>query len=58
MAKEFYTSPANIKVQLPASLSADIPVSGKLMASIVQFDWARINPQLPSITDRWNREIK
>ena len=58
MAKEFYTSPANIKVQLPASFSADIPVSGKLMASIVQFDWARINPQLPSITDRWNREIK
>ena len=58
MAKEFYTSPTNTKVQLASALAADIPVSGKSMASIVQFDWAKVNPQLPAITDRWNREIK
>ena len=58
MAKEFFTSPTNTKVQLPAELSADVPVSGKAMASIVGFDWSKVNPQLPAITDRWNREIK
>lgn len=58
MAKEFYTSPTNTKVQLPAELAAEVPVSGKAMASIVGFDWSRVNPQLPAITDRWNREIK
>lgn len=58
MAKEFFTSPTNTRVQLDPSLAADIPVSGKSMASIVQFDWSRVNPQLAAITDRWNREIK
>lgn len=58
MAKEFYTSPTSTKVQLPAELAADVPVSGKAMASIVGFDWSKVNPQLPAITDRWNREIK
>jgi len=58
MAKEFFTSPTNTKVQLPTDLTADVPVSGKAMASIVGFDWSKMNPQLPAITDRWNREIK
>jgi len=58
MAREFYTSPTNAKVQLPAELAADVPVSGKAVASIVGFDWSKVNPQLPAITDRWNREIK
>lgn len=58
MAKEFFTSPTNTKVQLASSLTADVPVSGKAMASIVGFDWSKVNPQLAAITDRWNREIK
>ena len=58
MAKEFYTSPSNMKSQVPAELQADIPVNGANMASIVQFDWAKVNPQLQAITDRWNREMK
>lgn len=58
MAKEFFTSPTNTKVQLPEAMAADVPVSGKAMASIVGFDWSRVNPQLPAITERWNREIK
>ncbi|WP_431275047.1 ABC transporter substrate-binding protein [Variovorax ureilyticus] len=58
MAKEFFTSPTNTKVQLPEAMAADVPVSGKAMASIVGFDWSKVNPQLPAITERWNREIK
>ena len=58
MAKEFYTSPSNMKSQVPAELQADIPVNGPAMSSIVQFDWAKVNPQLQAITDRWNREMK
>jgi len=58
MAKEFYTSPSNMKSQVPAELQADIPVNGANMSSIVQFDWTKVNPQLQAITDRWNREMK
>jgi putative spermidine/putrescine transport system substrate-binding protein len=58
MAKEFFTSPTNTKVQLPEAMAADVPVSGKAMASIVGFDWSKVNPLLPAITERWNREIK
>lgn len=58
MAREFFTSPTNTQAKLPADLAADIPVSGDKMGSIVQFDWAKVNPQLAAITDRWNREIK
>ena len=58
MAKEFFTSPSNNKSQVPAELQADIPVNGKNMSSIVQFDWNKVNPQLAMITDRWNREMK
>jgi putative spermidine/putrescine transport system substrate-binding protein len=58
MAKEFFTSPSNVNSVIPAELQADIPVNGKTMSSIVQFDWSKVNPQLPTITDRWNREMK
>jgi putative spermidine/putrescine transport system substrate-binding protein len=58
MAREFFTSPTNTKVQLPGEMAADVPVSGKAMASIVGFEWSKVNPQLSAITERWNREIK
>ncbi|MDB6002155.1 MAG: potD2 [Rhizobacter sp.] len=58
MAKEFFTSPSNIKSKLAPDVAADVPVNGARMASIVQFDWAKVNPQLGAITDRWNREMK
>jgi len=58
MAREFYTSPVHVDVRLDAALSRDVPVSGEAMSSIVQFDWARFNPQLADITERWNREMK
>ena len=58
MAREFFTSPSNMKSKVPAELQADIPVNGANMSSIVQFDWTKVNPQLQAITDRWNREMK
>jgi putative spermidine/putrescine transport system substrate-binding protein len=58
MAREFFTSPSNMKSKVPAELQADIPVNGPNMSAIVQFDWTKVNPQLQAITDRWNREMK
>ena len=58
MAREFFTSPTNNKSQLPPELNSSIPISGKKMSSIMQFDWTKVNPQLAAITDRWNREMK
>lgn len=58
MAKEFYTSPSNTRSKVPADLTADIPVAGDKMASLVQFDWTKANTRSTEITERWNREMK
>lgn len=58
MAKEFYTSPSNKKSVVPASLASKIPVNGDKMASLTQFDWSKVNPRVPEITERWEREMK
>lgn len=58
MAKEFFTSPTNTKSKVDAALAPSIPIHGEKMASLVQFDWSKVNPQVAAITDRWNREMK
>jgi putative spermidine/putrescine transport system substrate-binding protein len=58
MAREFYTSPCNVNSKLTKEVAADVPVHGDLVKSIVQFDWTKVTPQMASISDRWNREIK
>jgi putative spermidine/putrescine transport system substrate-binding protein len=58
LAREFYTSPTNVKSKLTPDVAADVPVNGAGMSKIVQFDWAKVNPHLGEITDRWNREMK
>ena len=58
MAREFFTSPTNVRSRLSPELAKDVPVSGERMKSIFQFDWAKVNPQVAAITDRWNREMK
>ncbi|MDB5819435.1 MAG: transporter substrate-binding protein [Rhizobacter sp.] len=58
LAREFYTSPTNVKSKLTPDVAADVPVNGAGMTKIVQFDWAKVNPHLGEITDRWNREMK
>jgi putative spermidine/putrescine transport system substrate-binding protein len=58
LAREFYTSPTNVKSKLAPEVAADVPVNGAGMTKIVQFDWAKVNPRLGEITDRWNREMK
>lgn len=58
MAAEFFTSPSNTQSRIAGPLAADVPVQGAAMASIVQFDWSKINPMVGEITDRWNREMK
>lgn len=58
MAKEFFTSPTNMKAKVDAALAPSIPIHGDKMASLVQFDWAKVNPKVADITDRWNREMK
>lgn len=58
MAQEFFTSPSNTKVKLPAALAADVPVSGDKMASLNQFDWVKMASKRAALVDRWNREMK
>ncbi|MGV6873592.1 extracellular solute-binding protein [Pseudochelatococcus sp. B33] len=58
MAREFYTAPTNMDSVVPADLSAEIPISGERMSEINWFNWDVINPMMPEILDRWNREVR
>jgi putative spermidine/putrescine transport system substrate-binding protein len=58
MAQEFFTSPSNTQVKLPADLAADVPVSGDKMATLNQFDWIKMAGKRADLVDRWNREMK
>ena len=58
MAKEFFTSPSNVNARVPRELTADIPVAGDKMSTLVQFNWTRVNARINEINERWNREVK
>ena len=58
MAKEFFTSPSNTRSKVPGELTADIPVAGDKMSTLVQFDWTKANARITEINERWNREMK
>jgi putative spermidine/putrescine transport system substrate-binding protein len=56
--REFYISPANTKVEVPADLAPLIPISGERTQEIVTFDWTRANEQRDAIIERWNKTIR
>ena len=56
--REFYISPANTKVEVPADLKELIPISGERTDEIVTFDWARANAERDQIIERWNKTMR
>jgi putative spermidine/putrescine transport system substrate-binding protein len=58
LAIEFFVSPTNSKVKIPAEYQKDIPISGEAMNSILKWDWKVANERRDAVTDRWNRTIR
>lgn len=53
LMKEFFVSPTNQKVVVPADLRADVPVSGADMAKILTWDWDFVNQNQGALAERW-----
>jgi putative spermidine/putrescine transport system substrate-binding protein len=50
--------PANKTVVLPKAIQSKMPYGPAALKKLRQMNWKVINAQLPSWTDRWNREIE
>lgn len=54
MMRQFFVSPVNKKVEVPADLQKDVPVSGAAMESFIDWDWDYMNANAETISRRWN----
>jgi putative spermidine/putrescine transport system substrate-binding protein len=51
--REFFVSPTNQKVVVPADLRQDVPVSGADMAKILTWDWDFVNANQTRLGESW-----
>ena len=55
LMREFFVSPVNQKVVVPADLQKDVPVSGPDMAKILTWDWDFVNLNQAALGERWTK---
>ena len=55
LMREFFVSPVNQKVVVPADLQKDVPVSGADMAKILTWDWDFVNQNQAALGERWTK---
>jgi putative spermidine/putrescine transport system substrate-binding protein len=54
LVREFFVTPVNTKVAVPADLQRDVPVSGDAMDGLIAWDWNWVNANNEMLTRRWN----
>lgn len=54
LVREFFVSPVNANVTVPAELQRDVPVSGDAMQGLLEWDWEWANANADELTRRWN----
>ena len=54
LMRTFFVSPVNRKVEIPADLRRDVPVSGKDMERFIKWDWDFVNKNAETFARRWN----
>jgi putative spermidine/putrescine transport system substrate-binding protein len=55
--RQYYWSPVNKKVEVPADLKELVPISGERMSEIVLWDWKTANANRDKVIERWNKEM-
>jgi putative spermidine/putrescine transport system substrate-binding protein len=55
---EFFITPANVKVQIPAALKAEVPIGVEDIPKILKWDWAAANAARDTVTERWTRTMR
>ncbi|WP_342364194.1 ABC transporter substrate-binding protein [Terrarubrum flagellatum] len=58
MMRQFYVSPTNSRVAVPADLKADVPISGADMDKILTWDWSFVNDKQGELAERWAKALK
>ncbi|SIQ30820.1 putative spermidine/putrescine transport system substrate-binding protein [Rhizobium sp. RU35A] len=58
LMKQFYVSPTNSKVVVPADLKADVPISGAQMDNILTWDWDFMNSKQGELAEVWAKTVK
>jgi putative spermidine/putrescine transport system substrate-binding protein len=58
MMKQFFISPTNSKVMVPADLKESVPVSGADMDKILTWDWNFVNEKQGELAERWAKTIR
>ena len=54
LVREFFVTPVNTTVSVPADLQRDVPVSGDTMDGLIARDWNWVNANNEMLTRRWN----
>lgn len=54
LMREFFVSPVNKKVEVPAELAKDVPVYGEAMEQFIDWDWDLMNNNAEEVSRRWN----
>jgi len=57
LMRQFFVSPTNQRVVVPADLKQDVPVSGPDMAKILTWDWDFVNKNQTQLGERWAKTI-
>ena len=57
MMREFFISPTNQKVMVPAELKKAVPISGADMAKILTWDWDFVNKNQGDLAERWAKTL-
>ncbi len=57
LMRQFFVSPTNQKVVVPADLRQDVPVSGPDMAKILTWDWDFVNNNQTQLGERWAKTL-
>jgi putative spermidine/putrescine transport system substrate-binding protein len=57
LMRQFFVSPTNQKVVVPADLKQDVPVSGADMAKILTWDWDFVIKNQTQLGERWAKTI-
>jgi putative spermidine/putrescine transport system substrate-binding protein len=57
LMRQFYVSPTNSSVIVPEELSYQVPISGEMMNSILQWDWSFVNENQNALSERWAQTV-
>jgi putative spermidine/putrescine transport system substrate-binding protein len=56
--RNYYWSPVNKNVEVPADLKDLVPVHGEKMNDIILWDWKTANANRDHVIERWNKEMR